>query len=646
MKDKSKDQKGSILLLAIIILLVGTILGIGLLTITSNSHKQAIYIADEQQAYYAAKEVIDTFIDDLLSKTNSEQKMMLDTLFPTGTTEVMSNECTIIDDNVERPQEWRCKLTIKKVVSSVNPNITDYHLTANATSHSNSNIEGKIKAVIRTDSTNLSATSSNTVLSMLSNFPINTNHSVYMDRVFTSGFMGWTAKEDIKINQLVSSQGLTFKTTQGKIELGEISAKQAIQLTSATDIMIDKLASTYQGIDLNAANNIRVNKLRAPGNIEVKSGGSFEGENVGSKSEQSLKGGYVYETFSNNVTIEAKESIKVNQIIGGLVILKCPKGDIQAKNSGKIQVTAMNLTIEIEADSEAEAILKRDQIINSIDQENSIINPSASGIAKEVALGMAQTYTNQCTIKYKLGTNEIKSFPVIEWVTVKTKSAPANKLPEVIVEPSATTQLSGTPIKRSIGQAYCNVYISRFDSKKCQMTEEDRAKERSAAGAVNDDEALCVQWKDWSNKCYEIHIFPNTPYQLTNNGGHLYFGRNIDGNDVGISYIPTAVSALPESTQEERAIKREEEEKYRKTFELHFHAPMCPDIHNCSGKVKYDGIECSQRAGTMEFIKNNYISYIGDYATTSPIQISADSKELQFGTSVDKKFAEFVKYEE
>lgn len=248
-------------MLVIIIFAVTLLLGTGLMAAVTQSHKIAIEEANNQQAYYAAKAVLDTFKEKIETSSSQQQKQILEGIIVGETTNAKkSNEIQIRDT---KGQIWSCYLTVELNMSKSSGNIKHYDLIATAQSSSDSNVKAQVKGVIKTDESKLSGVGDvAAAIDSWWNLDMKSEESIHLSEAYSRQAVNLDTKkvitadtihafttlkigndinyvpQSITVDNLYATNGITIKAK------GDISAEQVISsneydivMTSETGIV-------------------------------------------------------------------------------------------------------------------------------------------------------------------------------------------------------------------------------------------------------------------------------------------------------------------------------------------------------------------------------------------------------------------------
>lgn len=274
-------------MLVIIVFACVLILGTGLIATTMASERNAIYQKENQQAYYAAKSVVDTFLDYLVKLGHDDQE---DLIGATGSLMNKTSDPITIQDN--RSGNWECKVQIRpggggkvEVVG------TSYNASTGA--------RGEVVGVVKEDMSTLTS-------SLISHDKINidSTKSLSMVDIMTEG-----GGAKLKVNGNLSAKNIqTFGDT--KIETtgtGVLSVADVITGAGPAVITAGQLGgNSGSPVELSGAQGVSVGNIFGNGiSIKAAAGDITIGGNMVSSGNISLEVTGSGEVDLSNKTIVA-----------------------------------------------------------------------------------------------------------------------------------------------------------------------------------------------------------------------------------------------------------------------------------------------------------------------------------------------------
>ncbi|MGL4363245.1 MAG: hypothetical protein ACRCSG_08290 [Cellulosilyticaceae bacterium] len=233
-----KNQKGSVLVVVIVVFSVVLLLGTALLELTTVSHKQSVRTVDKKQSEYMAEsglEVVLNYIIDNLPDSSG--------ILPTNLGEKFKSDLFTLKD--ASGSEWGVVIDIENT-----PNDEDiYKITSTATgTNTKRNIKGDASVLIKGEKDTMP-------------LPIGGTDTInFVSNGSIVGIQngGMFSKESIEFNNVNDEQALQLEYV---ITLGDIKS-------NSSSLRID-IGKIYAGgsINLNATNQIKVGQMEAVGDI-------------------------------------------------------------------------------------------------------------------------------------------------------------------------------------------------------------------------------------------------------------------------------------------------------------------------------------------------------------------------------------------
>lgn len=205
MRRKRHSTKGNILLVVVCVFAVILIMGTALLRTVSMSHKYSIRQKEKQQAYYAAKSVLDSLLVHITTKSLAEQNSLINKLHKQESEEILFKD--------DQGKEWRCYIEVEKGADLVK-------ITSRA--KDSQGIQGQIVGELKKE-TNADRSS---IISHKS-ITIDSTQSIEMVEITTAtgeGNIDINTVGDLSLDKVNAPQGWVKLKASGSLSVGDIFA--------------------------------------------------------------------------------------------------------------------------------------------------------------------------------------------------------------------------------------------------------------------------------------------------------------------------------------------------------------------------------------------------------------------------------------
>lgn len=242
-----KAERGSILILVVIIFAVILIMGTMLITKAQASHKYAIIETNHQQAEYVVKSIVDAVKKDIMHHGSDSPSDRLSDWVAKTSTEL--GKVTFTD---AVGQIWNG--TVK--VEDDKPNVGQVLITAKVKGTGGaSNIEEQLSGVIKKSvGVGSNALEADTNLSIEVQHPITINQPI----LSTAGMINIIARDKLKLDRVTASSRITLTLKDSPIVLSELE-----------ELEVKHLKSWGEGVTIISDKPVKISRIDAFGEVKI-----------------------------------------------------------------------------------------------------------------------------------------------------------------------------------------------------------------------------------------------------------------------------------------------------------------------------------------------------------------------------------------